>query len=199
MATVNEEKEPESFPCPLCNKPMQEGRAGMWLHYLEAGCDYVAAIRQIQQFFYPLLSMDAWKDIGVHPPGRDPEKTTVGEGTLRLHVTHNGGPDPWDTVRRVLKGVQIEHPDSGCDCESCRIIIQASERQQIRKHPWQESPRQWMDESPTAAQIAALMSVADKRHKGVVAAMLDRGQSPKEPDFNWLKSNVAPVKIGDVT
>ena len=50
---VAEEEVSETLPCPLCNKPMQEGRAGMWLHYLEEGCDYVAALRRIQKFFSP--------------------------------------------------------------------------------------------------------------------------------------------------
>ncbi len=183
---MSEEIAPEDFLCPLCGVSMQEGRAGMWLHYLEEGCDYVAALRRIQEFFAPLLNSDVWVDMG-RSPEMDGDCTGVAVAPFRLHY-RPGDPPPWSAVRHILNGGTLppEGYASGCGCKSCNIIIQASERGLIKKHPWSESPRQWMDESPTAAQMVTLMEIEDARHKGVVASMQDRGKPLKQGDARWL-------------
>lgn len=61
------EKYPE-IDCPVCNRKMQEGTGGMWLHYIEFKCDYIAEIQRLKaedgivdSIFHALTHPEAWE------------------------------------------------------------------------------------------------------------------------------------------
>ena len=189
---MSEEIAPKSLPCPLCDAPMQDGRAGMWLHYLEAGCDYVAALRRIQDFFAPLANSDVWEGLGVVPDVNG-DCSGVAEGTLRLHY-RPGAPPPWSAIQHVLKGRHVPFDDylSGCNCYSCQIAVRSVERDHIKKRKWGETDqfgagqRVWLDEAPSSLQMKVFASQTIPQGKSISASMQDRGKPLKKDIFDWL-------------
>lgn len=119
------EKEP-SIQCPVCSREMQSGTAGMWLHYIEFKCDYIAAINELIQadkvidsIIRPLARPEAWKvtrseykhqmvDRAQHFEPR--ESTPFHEVKSDIVNRYTGTldwvdppRDPWEMVRRALE------------------------------------------------------------------------------------------------
>ncbi len=125
---MNNPAKTEWRKCPVCGALMAPGRAGMWLHYLEVGCDYIEEIERLldmlkdaAQFLGPLANQDAWistqqklgtfMDYGTRhlgPTGKMSfDKAGVitvpcYRGELRISNPHAY---PWDMVGRIVNKI----------------------------------------------------------------------------------------------
>lgn len=99
--------------CPVCGGSMGLGRGGMWLHYLEAGCDYIAEIEKLnasietmRAFLRPLMKEESWQrhETYLHE--------AMKPGTLHFGTTANA---PYHEVKnqKVIEyvgGVKVTDP-----------------------------------------------------------------------------------------
>ncbi len=118
--------------CPLCSRKMRSGRGGMWLHYIEFGCDYVEALQYAKGFLTVLANPSVWRVIEKRRPKLGPEHAamalrelqggpqagevqteTIYEGTIRFV---NPAKAPWIMAADTAN---IAH-QRACQCDRCK-------------------------------------------------------------------------------